>query len=176
MEQFAYAGGFVPGLGDSGYGNVKSPWESRWDGGDPGLNYRFWDRENGYKGSEIDSADDDEIESEEAAFLDGLFACRRQCKKDKGGYPSLRTCIRACKGKGPKKSALKGMEAEANLKMADALAKMSQPDAPDQQEQAAKSSGSSKTMIWIIVGIVAVIGIAVLIYFLTRKKAVPVVA
>ena len=175
MDQFVFGGGFVPGLGESGYAGMtnKKGNESRWDGGNPGLNYRFWDmaEDSGYKGKEV-AGDDKEAENEEAAFLDNLFACRRQCKGDLGGASSLRTCIRACKGKGPKASAIKGLEAQTQAQMAASLAKMSEPDA----DQASRTAGGSSKTIWIIVGIVGVIGIAVLIYFLTRKKAVPVVA
>jgi hypothetical protein len=158
----------------------KNPWGTKraskketelgFDGGDEGLNYRFFNQaESGYKGSDINSdngSDDSEVSAENAFLgLENLFACRKLCKKDLGGASTLRQCIRACKGKGPKKSALKGMDAESQAKMADALAKSSSElDTPPK----------SNKMIWIIVGIVAVIGIAVLIYFLTRNKAVPV--
>jgi hypothetical protein len=138
---------------------------SNFDGGDDGLNYRFFDQdENGYTGNDV---------VEEADFLGNLFACRRQCKADQGGYPSLRQCIRACKGKGPTRSALKGKEADTNAQMAAALTALAS-DKGNNSAARESSGGSSKTIIWVVVGIVAVIAIALLIYFLTRNKAVPV--
>jgi hypothetical protein len=170
MDQFAFSGSLVPGLGPDGYNgftarsrydNKAIGGEDNFNGGDPGLQYRFWNQaENGYKGSQIDGGT-----PEEAAFLDNLFACRKQCKDDLGGASNLRDCIRNCKGKGLTKSALKTKEAETSAKMADALSKAAEPEVAPK---------SNKTL-WIVVGIVAVIIIALIIYFL-RKKSVPVVA
>jgi hypothetical protein len=171
---FVYSGQEVPGMGNSPYSNFNpSKWNeadfmSNFDGGDNGLNYRFFDQaENGYTGKDI-------VE-EEAAFLDNLFACRRQCKGDLGGASSLRNCIRDCKGKGPRKSALKGKEADTNAQMAAALTALASDGGNASAARKSESGGSSKT-IWIVVGIVVVIAIAVGIYFLTRNKAVPVSA
>ena len=172
---FVYSGQEVPGMGNSPYSNFNpSKWNeadfmSNFDGGDDGLNYRFFDQaENGYTGKDV-------VE-EEADFLGNLFACRRQCKADQGGYPSLRQCIRACKGKGPTRSALKGKEADTNAQMAAALTALASDKGKDSASRASSGGGSSKTIIWVVVGIVAVIAIALLIYFLTRNKAVPVTA
>jgi hypothetical protein len=159
--------------------NSLNPWgkparkrESNFDGGDPGLQYRFWNMaENGYAGSDIDNSDS-EVLAEEAAFLglENLFACRKQCKADQGGYPSLRQCIRACKGKGPTQSALKAKDLEIQNKMAESLTQSN--NAPP------VAGGSSKTtmLMWVIVSIVALIIIGLIIYFLTRKKEAPAVA
>jgi len=146
---------------------VRTARESGFDGGDPGLQYRFWNQaENGYSGGSDTDRADAEVLAEEEAFLglENLFACRKKCKKDQGGFSSLRTCIRDCKGKGLKKSALKTKEAETADKMADALRLLA---APEQPVVVAKSN----TMIWVVVGILAVIIISLIIYFLTRKKA-----
>lgn len=143
--------------------------ETNFNGGDPWLQYRFWNQaENGYNGSELGS-DDAEIVAEEEAFLglENLFRCRKECKADLGGASNLRDCIRTCKGKGLRGSALKTKEAETADKVAESLKLMAQPEQP---------AKSSSTMVWVIVGIVAVIGISLLIYFLTRNKAVPVAA
>lgn len=181
---FAFAGEMVPGMGSNSnslrainrYTGKEFGKENSFDGGDNGLQYRFWNQaENGYASSDI-ASDDAEILAEEAAFLglENLFACRKQCKADLGGASSLRTCIRNCKGKGPKASVRKGMEAETSSKMADALTKM----AGEGEAQASRDAAGSSKTVWIVVGVIAaLIIIGLLIYFLTRKKAeVPVVA
>ena len=83
-----------------------------------------------------------------------------------GGHSNLRDCIRACKGKGLRKSALKTKEAETQQQLAEALTRMADPG----QEPEKKSN----VMIWVVVGFMALVIIGLLIYFLTRKKAVPV--
>jgi hypothetical protein len=144
--------------------------ETNFDGGDAGLQYRFWNQaENGYKGSsisnsELDSADD-EISAEEAAFLglENLFACRRQCKGDLGGASSLRQCIRNCKGKGLKNSALKTKDLEIQQQMAEALKTAAAP-APEPETK------KTNTVLWVVLSVVVLVIIILLIYFLTRKK------
>lgn len=167
---FAFSGEMVPGMGNNSSLRAINRYtgkELNFDGGDKGLQYRFWNQaESGYAAPDI-SSDDAEVLAEEAAFLglENLFACRKQCKKDQGGYPSLRQCIRACKGKGPTSSALKAKDLEIQEKIASALTQS------NTEAERTTSGGSSKT-IWIVVGvIVALIVIGLLIYFLTRKKA-----
>jgi len=172
MEGFAFAGGLVP-MGGNELPNFKiknryTGNELNFRGGDPGLQYRFWNQaENGYASSDIDRADA-EIIAEEAAFLglENLFACRKQCKKDLGGASSLRNCIRDCKGKGLTKSALKTKEAETEAIMAQSLSKLTANDSA-----VSEAASKSKTMLWVIVGIVVLIIISLVIYFMTRKKA-----
>lgn len=142
--------------------------EANFDGGDPGLQYRFWNQaENGYNGSSISKSEltsaDDEIAAEEAAFLglENLFACRRQCKGDLGGASNLRQCIRNCKGKGLKNSALKTKDLEIQQQMAEALKAAAAP-APEPKK--------TNTVLWVVLSIVVLVIIILLIYFLTRKK------
>lgn len=173
MEGFVYAAQPVPLGGESNFGflNLRNRYtgkkigENNFDGGDPGLQYRFWDQQadSGYSASDIN-------EAEEQAFLglENLFACRKQCKSDLGGAANLRDCIRSCKGKGLRKSALKTKEAQTQEELAKALTKMAEPG----QEPA--NGGGKNVMLWVVVGFMALVIIGLLIYFLTRKKAVPV--
>ena len=167
MEGFAFAGGLVPISGNElpnlRARNRYTGNELNFKGGDPGLNYRFWNQaENGYASS--DMADDTEVLAEEAAFLglENLFACRKQCKKDLGGASSLRLCIRACKGKGLTSSAQKTKDLDIQEKMAESLRQMSVPEPT--------VPAKSNTVLWVVLGVVAVIIIALVIYFMTRKK------
>ena len=173
MEGFAFSGEMVPGMGPNtgltatNIYTGKKLGESNFSGGDPGLQYRFWNQaENGYASSDIE--DDIEASSEEAAFLDNVFKCRRQCKSDQGGFPSLRTCIRACKGKGLTGSALKTKDLEIQQQMAAALTAAASDSSSSSTQ---RTSGGSKTALWIILGVVALIIIAAVIYFVMRKKA-----
>lgn len=157
MENFVYGGQLVPLMGETNY-----------DGGNAWLNYRFWNQQadSGYAGSDV-SANEGAL-LEEAAFLDNLFPCRKSCKEKVGKGPDFRNCLRECRGKGPKKSVIAAKEAETQAQLAAALTKMaSEPDS-----SAARTSGAgSKTIIWVIVGVLGLAIIGVLIYFLTRKKA-----
>ncbi len=175
MNQFVFSGD-IPTMGKS-YGlkafdrrnGERLGGENGFDGGDAGLQYRFFNQaENNYSGSDIDKADS-EILAEEAAFLglENLFACRKQCKGDLGGASSLRQCIRNCKGKGLTKSALKTEDQKTQSKMAETLQILA---AAPQQQPVAKSN----TMLWVIVGIVVVIIVALIIYFATKKNEVAV--
>ena len=153
MTEFAYSGCMVPGMTS---GNEYS--ESNFQGGDPGLNYRFLnipeDNENNYAGSQL--------LNEEEGFT--LFPCRKACKEKLGGKgPGFRDCLRECRGKGPRKS--KQAEMDAAIQ-AQAVAALSANDTSRQGE-----SGGSKTWIWIVLGVVVLIGVGVGIYFLARKKA-----
>lgn len=170
MEGFVYAGEPVP-CGGNSFPNLKmknrytgSPVENNFDGGDPGLNYRFWNQQadSGYAGVDVDEM------SEEAAFLDNLFPCRKHCKETVGKGPNFKSCLRECRGKGLTKSALKTKEAETQAQLAAALSKMA--ETPTEDAAARTSSSSSKVIIWVVVGVLALAIIGVLIYFLTRKK------
>lgn len=155
MENFVYGGQLVPLMGEANY-----------SGGNAGLNYRFWNQQadSGYAGSDVSA--NEEMLLEEAAFLN-LFPCRKHCKETVGKGPNFRACLRECRGKGPTKSAIAGKEAETQAQLAGALAKMaSEPDSG-----AARTSGGSKTIIWVVVGVVGLLIIGLLIFFLTRKKA-----
>jgi len=153
MTEFAYSGCMVPGMTS---GNDYR--ESNYQGGDPGLNYRFLnipeDNENNYAGSQL--------LNEEENFT--LFPCRKACKEKLGGKgPGFRDCLRECRGKGPRKS--KQAEMDAAIQ-AQAVAALSANDTSRQGE-----AGGSKTWIWIVLGVVVLIGVGVGIYFLARKKA-----
>lgn len=152
---FAFSGGLVPGMELM---NKKE--DSSWDGGDPGLNYRFQsvpeDNENNYTSKQL----------EENGFLDGLFPCRKACKEKLGGRGfGFRDCLRECKGKGLSKSQLKTKDLEIQQQLAQSLSQDSGAGARTGEEE-----GGSKTFIIIIVAAIAVIGIGLAIYFLTRKK------
>lgn len=164
MQGFVYSGEMVPLEGNS-LPNLKAinrftgkPMvDSNYSGGDPGLQYRFWNQqEDSYSASDIN-----QMEEEAFLGLENIFACRKQCKVDLGGHSSLRDCIRACKGKGLKKSALKTKEAETQEKLAEAMSKMAAPEEPQQK---------SNVMMWVVIGFMALVIIGLLIYFLTRKK------
>jgi LPXTG-motif cell wall-anchored protein len=152
MTEFAYSGCMVPGMTS---GNDYR--ESNFQGGDPGLNYRFYeseDNENNYAGSQL--------LNEEEGFT--LFPCRKSCKEKLGGKgPGFRDCLRECRGKGPRKSKQAAMDAALQ---AQAIAALSANDTARQKE-----TGGSKTLIWIVLGVVVLIGVGVGIYFLARKKA-----
>lgn len=151
MENFVYGGQLVPLMGENSY-----------DGGNPGLNYRFWNEQadSGY------ASDSDAEILEEAAFLN-LFPCRKHCKETVGKGPNFRNCLRECRGKGPKKSVIAAKEAETQSQLASALSKMSS----EPTDTGASSGGGSKTIIWVIVSVVALLIIGLLIFFLMRKKA-----
>ena len=153
MNGFAYSGCMVPGM------NSGNNLESNFQGGDPGLNYRFLnipeDNENNYAGSQL--------LDEEEGFT--LFPCRKACKEKLGGKgPGFRDCLRECRGKGPRKS--KQAEIDAALQAQAIAALSSNPSASRQGE-----TGGSKTWIWIVLGVVVLIGVGVGVYFLARKKA-----
>lgn len=154
MNGFAYSGCMVPGM------NSGNNLESNFQGGDPGLNYRFLnipeDNENNYAGSQL--------LNEEEGFT--LFPCRKACKEELGGKgPGFRDCLRRCRGKGPTKS--KQAEMDAALQAQAIAALSSNPSASREQND----DGGSKTIIWIIVSIIVLFGIGLGVYFLTRKKA-----
>ena len=159
MNGFVYGGTMVPGMST---GNDYL--ESNYQGGDPGLNYRFLnipeDNENNYSGNQL----------EESALFDGLkqrlFPCRQACKEELGGKgPGFRDCLRKCRGKGPSKA--RQAEIDAALQAQAIAALSSSPSASREQDD----DGGSKTIIWIIVSIVVLFGIGLGIYFLNRKKA-----
>jgi hypothetical protein len=150
---FAFSGGLVPGMELM---NKKE--DSSWDGGDPGLNYRFQsvpeDNENNYTSKQLDESSFD------------LFPCRKDCKEKLGGRGfGFRDCLRECKGKGLSKSQLKTKDLEIQQQLAQSLSQDSGAGAKTGEEE-----GGSKTFIIIIVAAIAVIGIGLAIYFLTRKK------
>ena len=159
MNGFAYSGCMVPGMTS---GNDYR--ESNFQGGDPGLNYRFLnipeDNENNYTGMDL----------EESAMFEGLkaklFPCRQSCKEELGGKgPGFRDCLRKCRGKGPTKSKQAEIDAEIQAKAVAALT------AQDSSTSKESGGGNSKTWIWITLGVVVLIAIGVGIYFLMRKKA-----
>jgi hypothetical protein len=154
MQGFVYSGGLVPGMGNN---------EPGFSGGDPGLNYRFLNipesNENNYSKDRMPEAP---MYSEEADF--SLFPCRKECKEKLGGKGfGFRDCIRTCKGKGPRKSILKGKDLDIQDKAVTSLS------ADDSVSREMQQEGGNKTM-WIIIGSLVVVGIAIAIYFLTRKK------
>jgi LPXTG-motif cell wall-anchored protein len=157
MQGFVYSGELVPGMGNR---------ESSYSGGDAGLNYRFLNvpesNENNYS-SKDRMPDPPKRFEEEADF--SLFPCREQCKKELGGKGfGFRDCIRECKGKGPRKSVLKGKDLAIQENAVKALS-----DDDTQRTAQEEQTGSKKTM-WIIIGSLVVVGIAIAVYFLTRKK------
>lgn len=150
---FAFSGGLVPGMELM---NKKE--DSSWDGGDPGLNYRFQsvpeDNENNYTAKQLDESSFD------------LFPCRKACKEKLGGKGfGFRDCLRECRGKGLSKSQLKTKDLEIQQQLAQSLAQNSGDTSRTGEEE-----GGSKTFIIIIVAAVAIIGIGLAIYFLSRKK------
>jgi len=154
---FAFSGGLVPGMGLM---NSRKE-DSSWDGGDPGLNYRFQsvpeDNENNYTAKQLD----------ESGFLEGLFSCRAACKEKLGGKGfGFRDCLRECRGKGLSKSQLKTKDLEIQQQLVQGFSQGSNSGARTGEDE----SGSSKTYIFIIIAAIFVIGIAFAIYFLTRKK------
>lgn len=156
MNQFAYSAGLVPGMGN----------ESGFSGGDPGLNYRFLNipesNENNY--SSKDKMPPAPKFSEEADF--SLFPCRKECKEKLGGKGfGFRDCIRECKGKGPRRSVLKGKDLEIQDKAVTSLG------ADDSVSREMQPEGGSKKTMWIIIIAVVVVGIGVAAYFLMRKKS-----
>jgi hypothetical protein len=155
---FAFSGGLVPGMELM---NKKE--DSSWDGGDPGLNYRFLsvpeDNENNYTSKQL----------EENGFLGGLFPCRRACKEKLGGKGfGFRDCLRECRGKGLRKSQLKTKDLEIQQQLIQSLSQNSDSGARTGEEEGGE--GNSKMFILIIVAAILVIGICLAIYFLTRKK------
>lgn len=155
MNGFVYSGGLVPGM--ESYSNVDIN-DLSFDGGDPGLNYRFLSvpeyNENNYTANQV--------LGDEENFT--LFPCRKSCKEKLGGTGAgFRDCLRECRGKGPRKSKQAEIDAELQAK---AIAALSQDGSTSRQGQ-----GGSKTWIWILIGILALIGVGVGIYFLARKKA-----
>jgi hypothetical protein len=99
-----------------------------------------------------------------------LFPCRKECKQKLGGEKgqAFRECLRECRGKGPKKSALKGMQAESDAELAAALKQISQPTPED---AARMSADSGKKTMYIILGVVVVAIIGISVWLLTKKKA-----
>lgn len=155
MNGFAYSGCMVPGMTS---GNDYS--QSNFQGGDPGLNYRFLnipeDNENNYAGNQL--LDDEENFT--------LFPCRKSCKEKLGGKgPGFRDCLRECRGKGPTKSKQAQIDAEIQAK---AVASLTEQDSSSSSK---KDGGGSKTIIWVVLGLIVLIGVGVGIYFLARKKA-----
>lgn len=151
---FAFSGGLVPGMELM---NRKE--DSSWDGGDPGLNYRFQsvpeDNENNYTSKQLDESDFD------------LFPCRKQCKEKLGGKGfGFRDCLRECRGKGLSKSQLKTKDLEVQQQLIQAMNQDSGAGARTGEEE----GGGSKASIIIVIAAIAVIGIGLAIYFLTRKK------
>lgn len=149
---FAFSGGFVPNMGD----NYKKQ-ESSWDGGDPGLNYRFQsvpeDNENNYTANQLDESSFD------------LFPCRKACKEKLGGKGfGFRDCLRECRGKGLSKSQLKTKDLEVQQQLVQSLSQDSGAGARTGEES------NSKMYILITVAAIVVIGIGLAIYFLSRKK------
>jgi hypothetical protein len=180
MEGFVFAGAPVPNMGSSNFGNlnIKNRYtgkslENNFDGGDPWLQYRFWNMaENGYnRSTDYDAYDKIDLDaSEEPQFLGNLFPCRRDCKEKLGGKGAgFRECLRQCRGKGDKKSVLATKDADTQAKIAEALNKMADADAADSQRQA--GSSNTKTILWVVLGIVFVAIIIAIIYFINRNKS-----
>jgi hypothetical protein len=175
MEGFVFAGSPVPNMDSSNFGNlnIKNRYtgrslENNFDGGDPGLQYRFFNMaDNGYDtGSGTDKYDD--LEASE--FLGNLFPCRRDCKEKLGGKgEGFRDCLRQCRGKGLRKSALATKDSDTQAQIAEALKKMADSDAAESSQRQAE--GGTKTILWVVLGIVFVAIIIAVIYFINKNKA-----
>lgn len=107
-------------------------------------------------------------EMDESDF--SLFPCRKECKEKLGGEKGqgFKECLRECRGKGPKKSSLKGMQAQTDAQLAAALGQISQPTGDD---SARMSAASGKKTMYIILGVVVVAIIGISVWLLTKKKA-----
>ena len=99
-----------------------------------------------------------------------LFPCRKECKEKLGGEKgqAFRECLRECRGKGPKKSKLKGLEAQTDAQMAAALQQISQPTDDDSSRMA--DAGGKKTL-YIVLAVVVLGIIGLSVWLLTKKKA-----
>lgn len=97
-----------------------------------------------------------------------LFPCRKECKEKLGGEKgqAFRECLRECRGKGPKKSKLREIQAQTDAEMAEALKQISQPTG----NETARTGGSSNTTLYIILGVVAVAVIGISIWLLKKKS------
>jgi hypothetical protein len=164
MLGFAYAGEMVPGMGPHVGFKMKNRYtgqslgDSNFSGGDAGLQYRFWNpAENGYASSDIE--DDKEASSEEGKFFDNMLKCRKQCQSDKGGYSTLRDCIKACKGKGVQPPEVK-KEVEIRQVPESSYVVTPSTDTPN----------PNKSM-WIVISLLAAIILAMIIYLYWKKNS-----
>ncbi len=167
MNGFVYSGGLVPNMGRNTYQGMSDMVQSSYNGGDPGLNYRFLsvpeDNENNYSGYDVIK---DEL-NEEANFT--LFPCRKQCKEELGGKGAgFRECLRACRGKGLSKSQIKTKDLELQEK---AVAALTQPNQSGDSSRISDETGKTKKTVLIISGVILLVGIIVAVILLTRKKA-----
>ncbi len=98
-----------------------------------------------------------------------LFPCRKACKDKVGKGAEFRNCLRECRGKGPKKSALRGMDSETDAELAEALKQASSDDS----SSARTSGGSGNTIMWIVIAVLILGIIGFGIYLMKKKKVQP---
>lgn len=165
MEGFVFSGQMVPGMGRNASFTATNRYtgkklgESNFSGGDPGLQYRFWNpAENNYSSSDIE--DDKEASSEEANFMEHIFKCKSKCKSDLGGYSTMKDCIRACKSnKGKVETTIKPVTESSYVVTTD-------------QNTEIKEGVRPNRTLWITIIILVAIIIGLLIYFKTKKSEV----
>lgn len=98
-----------------------------------------------------------------------MFPCRKECKEKLGGEKgqAFKECLRECRGKGPKKSKLKGIQVQTDAEMDRLFQQISQPTGDD----SARMADSGKKTLYIVLGVVVLGIIGLSIWLLTKKKA-----
>lgn len=164
MEGFVFSGQMVPGMGRNASFTATNRYtgkklgESNFSGGDPGLQYRFWNpAENNYSSSDIE--DDKEASSEEANFMEHIFKCKSKCKSDLGGYSTMKDCIRACKSNKGKVETTVKIKPVAESSYAEPENNQISPD-------------KTLRILRIIIFLLIVLFIGLIIYFKTKESKV----